>query len=141
MRKISQLIVLTCLCLPVLTWQPASAGPVADAAERGDAATVRELLRAGADVNETHGDGMTALHWAAERGDTALAEMLLHAGANAGGGTRIGGYTPLHVASRHGHASVVKALLAAQADPAAATNTSGATPLHLAAASPSPAST
>ena len=40
--------------------------PVADAAERGDVETVRTLLRAGADVNASQGDGMTALHWAAE---------------------------------------------------------------------------
>jgi len=138
MRKPSQLLVLVYLLVPLLWWHNAAAGPVADAAERRDVATVRNLLRAGVDVNETHGDGMTALHWAAEHGDAELAGMLIYAGANVDGGTRIGGYTPLHIASRHGHVGVVKALLAAKADPADATHNSGALPLHLAAASPSP---
>ncbi len=137
MRKPSQLLVFIYLLVPLLWWHNAAAGPVADAAEHGDVAAVRNLLRAGVDVNETHGDGMTALHWAAEHGDAELAGMLIYAGANVGGGTRIGGYTPLHIASRHGHAGVVKALLAAKADPADATHNSGATPLHLSAASPS----
>jgi hypothetical protein len=47
--------------------------PVADAAARGDIATVRDLLRDGVDVNDAQGDGMTALHWAAERGDSTRA--------------------------------------------------------------------
>ena len=42
---------------------------VADAARAGDRAAVDKLLRAGADVNAPHGDGMTALHWAAMKGD------------------------------------------------------------------------
>ena len=138
MRKPSQLLVFIYLLVPLLWWHNAAAGPVADAAEHGDVAAVRNLLRAGVDVNETHGDGMTALHWAAEHGDAELAGMLIYAGAIVDGGTRIGGYTPLHIASRHGHADVVKALLAAKADPADATHNSGALPLHLAAASPSP---
>ena len=111
--------------------------PVADAAERGDAGLVQELLRSGADVNDAQGDGMTALHWAAENGDAELAEMLIYAGASVDGGTRIGGYTPLHIASRHGDVAVMKALLDGRADPLAVTSVSGASPLHLAAASPS----
>lgn len=124
--------------LPIAAYQSAAAGPVADAAQRGDVAAARELLRAGVDVNETQGDGMTALHWAAESGDAELAAMLIYAGANIDGGTRIGSYTPLHIASRHGYASVAKALLGANADPGAVTSNSGTMPLHLAAASPSP---
>ena len=41
---------------------------VADAAMRGDAAAVRDLLRDGADANASQGDGMSALHWAAQNG-------------------------------------------------------------------------
>lgn len=115
------------------------ASVVADAAEVGDRDAVRALLRAGEDVNEMQGDGMSALHWAAERGDAVLAEMLLIAGANPATGTRIGGYTPLHIASRRGHADVVRALLSANAGVAARSTVSGATPLHLAASSPSSA--
>lgn len=107
--------------------------PVADAAARGDIETVQDLLRNGADVNTSQGDGMTALHWAAERGDAKLAEVLVYSGANVNAGTRIGRYTPLHLASRGGHGDVVLALLRAKANPNATTTNSGVTPLHLAA--------
>jgi uncharacterized protein len=108
---------------------------VADAAERGDKAAVRELLKDGADVNAAQGDGMSALHWAAERGDAELAEILLYAGANVSAQTRIGQYTPLHVAGKNGSAAVAKALLKAGAQVDAKTTNSGVTPLHMAASS------
>ena len=109
--------------------------PVADAAKGGEGSTVRALLQQGADVNASHGDGMSALHWAAEHGDAEMAEVLVYAGANVAAVTRIGQYTPLHVASNGGHAPAVEVLLAAGADVTATTTTSGVTPLHLAAAS------
>jgi ankyrin repeat protein len=112
--------------------------PVADAAARGDVATVQELLRSGADVNTAQGGGMTALHWAAQRGDLALAEVLIYSGANVNAGTRIGRYTPLHLATRGGHGDIVAALLRAKADPNATTTNSGVTPLHLAAVAGKP---
>lgn len=110
---------------------------VVDAAAQGDTGVLEDLLRRGADVNQTRGDGMTALHWAAERGDAEITSMLIYAGANLSAGTRIGSYTPLHIASRHGHAEIVAALLAAGANANIATSNSGVLPLHLAAASPS----
>jgi len=116
-----------------------SDAPVADAAARGDLEAVRRLLREGADVNASQGDGMTALHWAAERGDAELADVLLYAGARVDAGTRIGHYTPLHLASRGAGATVVEVLLDAGSDPNASTTNSGATPLHLAAATGDPA--
>jgi ankyrin repeat protein len=112
--------------------------PVADAAMRGDRDAVRALLKEGADVSASQGDGMTALHWAADRGDVELTEMLLYAGANLGAVTRIGHYTPLHLASKAGSAAVVKALIAGGAAVGARTTTTGVTPLHLAAASGNP---
>ena len=108
------------------------AAPVAEAAMRGDGATVRALVASGADVNAAQGDGMTALHWAANRGDSTMAVVLLRAKARLSATTRIGGYTPLHVASQSGAAGVVRALLAAKAD-ARAVTTDGATAMHLAA--------
>src|SRR5512146_2194778 len=111
--------------------------PVADAAQRGDLATVRKLVAQGVSVNAPQGDGMTALHWAADRGDSALAAVLLHAKANVRATTRIGAYTPLHIAARTGNPAVVRALLAAGSDVKAAT-TSGATALHFAAAAGNP---
>ena len=126
---------LIALAAVVLLAAAAPSAPVADAAMRGDVATVRTLLQSGADVNAAQGDGMTALHWAAARGDAQIAGMLAYAGANAEATTRIGAYTPLHLASRAGSASVVELLLDYGGDPEAPTAASGATPLHLAASS------
>lgn len=128
------------ICLIAIVWAAAGAAaqsraPVADAAMRGDAEAVRALLQQGADVNASHGDGMSALHWAAERGDAAVVQMLVYAGANVHAVTRIGEYTPLHLASRAGQPAAVVALLDAGAVVDARTTTSGVTPLHLAAAS------
>ena len=109
--------------------------PVADAAERGDVAAVKSLLKEGADVNAAQGDGMTALHWAADRGNAGIAELLVYAGANISAQTRIGQYTPLHLAGKSGSAAVAKALLKAGADVNVRTTTSGVTPLHMAASS------
>jgi uncharacterized protein len=107
--------------------------PLADAAMRGDRATVRTLLRGGADVNAAQGDGMTALHWASRGGDTETVRMLLFAGANLKAKTRLGGYTPLLLASQLGHAGVIEALVKSGADPTSPAG-SGATPLMLASA-------
>jgi len=127
------------LSTAVLNVDAAPVTPIADAAERGDLESVRQLLQSGVDVNDSHADGMTALHWAAENGNTDIAKALIFAGANVQSGTRIGAYTPLHIASRGGHHEVVEALLGGHADPDAMTSVSGATPLHLAAASHNPA--
>lgn len=134
MRQVSLLAVVFMLSAALGAQQPAAA-PVAQAAERGDKAAVRELLKDGADVNAAQGDGMSALHWAAERGDAELAEILLFAGANVTATTRIGQYTPLHIAGKNGAAAVTRALLKAGAAVDAKTTNSGVTPLHMAASS------
>jgi ankyrin repeat protein len=55
------------LSMALLLWGAAAPeAPVADAAMRGDVEAVRALVKQGADVNASQGDGMTALHWAAE---------------------------------------------------------------------------
>jgi ankyrin repeat protein len=105
---------------------------VAAAAQSKDTAAVKQLLKDGADVNASQGDGMTALHWAALNGDAELAQMLLYAGANVGAKTRIGGFTPLHLAAQIGNAAVIAPLVASGAQVNAATST-GATPLMEAA--------
>ena len=120
----------------LLTWAATPPyAPVAEAAMRGDAAEVRALIDAGADVNAALGDGMTALHWSAERGDSDIASMLLSVGARVESTTRLGAYRPLHLAAKNGHTSVVRELLQAGALPNPGTTTGVVTPLHLAAAS------
>lgn len=107
--------------------------PIADAAQNGDREAVRALLKKGVDVNESQGDGSTALHWAAIKGDADMTQMLLVAGANVRATTRIGAYTPLYLAAKGGHSAVVAALLAAGAD-ARAVTANGTTALMIAAA-------
>ncbi|MEQ9411168.1 MAG: ankyrin repeat domain-containing protein [Fuerstiella sp.] len=88
---------------------------VADAAERADAVGVRKLVMAGADVNATQVDGMTALHWAVYHDDADTASLLLQAGAQADTATRYG-VTPLALACLNGRAEIVEQLLQAGAD-------------------------
>lgn len=126
------------LLVTLLLWGAAPPeAPVADAAMQGDLARVEALIRQGADLDASQGDGMTALHWAAERGHTEMAARLIEAGAGVSPTTRLGDYTPLHIAARGGHASVVAALLEAGANPGARTSTGGSTPLHFAASTSS----
>lgn len=122
--------------LLVLTAAPRAAeqSALVDAAERGDVAAVRALLKQGGDVNAPQGDGMTPLHWAAMTGNVEIARVLLGAGANTRAATRINRYTPLMLAARQGHGDVVEALLAGGANPETATD-NGTTPLMFAAAS------
>ncbi len=117
----------------LLSTSPGDA-PVADAAMRGDSAAVRTLLKSGADVNASQGDGMTALHWAAQRGDLGAAQLLIFAGARLDATTRNSSYTPLHLAARAGKPALVKALLQAGANPKATTSAGATTALHFAAA-------
>jgi ankyrin repeat protein len=125
---------LAALALSVLLEAAPGTTRVIEAAKGGDREAVRELLREGADVNATEGDGTTALHWAAMKGDVAMAEMLLYAGANPKATTRLGAYTPLLLAARRGDAAMVATLTRAGADVEHATS-NGTTPLMLAAAS------
>jgi ankyrin repeat protein len=73
-----------------------SAGlPLARAAEQGDAAAVKRLIAAGADVNARDG-GSTPLIYAARSGDTEAVSALLDAGADPNArGCASWGWTPL----------------------------------------------
>src|SRR6266498_3959827 len=90
--------------------------PLADAAEKSDAAGVRALLKQHADVNAPQVDGMTALHWAAYLDDLKTAKLLVAAGANVKAENRYG-VTPLSMACMNGNTELVESLLAARADP------------------------
>src|SRR3954451_8923852 len=105
---------------------------IADAAMKGDTATVRTLIRQRVDVNAAQGDGMTALHWAASHGDVNEVRLLLGAGAKVEARTRNGAYTAMHLAARNGNAAAVRALIKANANASAMTST-GAFPIHFAA--------
>jgi ankyrin repeat protein len=106
---------------------------LADAAQRGDLAVVRSLIKT-ANINSAQGDGMTALHWAAYHNDPEMAKALVQAGANAMAVTRLQRLTPLFLAAKGGYAGVLEVLIGAGADVNAA-NSTGSTPLMLAAAS------
>jgi ankyrin repeat protein len=138
MKRQSLLMLMVAVVMSAALGAQQVASSVADAAARGDKAAVAKLLKDGADVNGSQGDGLSALHWAAERGDAELADMLIYAGANIGAVTRIGQYTPLHLAAKSGSAAVARALIKAGADVNAKTTNSGVTPMHMAASSGSP---
>ena len=106
--------------------------PLADAAQRGDAAAARALLEAGAvDVDAPSRDGTPALHWAVRGRDRDLVERLLAAGADVNAPNRYG-VRPLEVALEMGDAPLTRRLLEEGADPAAS-DRAGETPLMLAA--------
>jgi uncharacterized protein len=88
---------------------------VADAAMKGDFATVQALIGRRADVNVPLADGSTALHWAAHWDDVAAADALIKAGANPRASTRLGA-TPMSVAAENGSAAMIARLLAAGVD-------------------------
>jgi uncharacterized protein len=101
--------------------------PLVDAARAGDAAAVRSLLTARADVHQAAGDGSTALHWAAHRDHLDMADALLRSGARVNAATDLG-VTPLYLACTNHSGPMVSRLLEGGADPNLALP-SGETPL------------
>ncbi len=89
---------------------------VADAVERQDKVTVRQLLANKADVNAAQADGMTALHWAVYLDDLETAQALVRSGARVTCENRYG-VTPLSLACSNGNAEVVELLLEKGANP------------------------
>ena len=126
-------VVLAAVAVAVMAKPAWAADEVIAAARAGDAAAVRALLAAGADVDARQGDGATALHWAAHRGDLELADVLIEAGADVDAANALDA-TPLWLASQNGDARLVARLLAAGAD-ANVTLKMGETPLMSAARS------
>lgn len=89
--------------------------PLLFAVQQGTLESVKLLLAAGADVNDTAPEGTSALVVAAHSGHGAVSAYLLERGAdpNADGG----GYTALHAAILRGDVDLVKLLLAKSANP------------------------
>lgn len=90
--------------------------PLADAVEKSESASIRELLKTHADVNAPQVDGMTALHWAAHLDDLEIAKLLLKARPDANATNRYG-VRPLSLACVNGNTELVESLLMAGADP------------------------
>jgi uncharacterized protein len=114
------------LCLG-FAGQPAAAAGLAAAARNGDLDRVRELLAAGAAVNEPEADGSTAALWAAYQSSPEMLAALIDAGADLNSANSLG-VTPLLQAARTGDAAMVRALLDGGADLKAAAR-EGETPL------------
>jgi ankyrin repeat protein len=85
------------------------------AAERGDAAEVRRLIAAGADVNWQDEKQDSAFLVAGARGRTDVVKLTLAAGANLRSTNRYGG-TALIPACHYGHLETVKLLLTTKID-------------------------
>jgi ankyrin repeat protein len=129
------LILVTCVAAasPARTANAAApnAAALADAAEKGDVAAVRALLRRHLDVNAPSEDGTPALHWVARMQDIETARLLLKTGADADRSNRYG-VKPLHIAISNADVPMVQLLLGAHADPNSS-DTTGETCLMMAA--------
>jgi uncharacterized protein len=108
---------LTCaLAFCLTSYAAIQPSPVADAAVKGDVATVKSLLAQKADVNAPQADGATAIQWAAYTNNQALADLLIKSGANVKQANHDGA-TPLSLAAINGNAAMIEKLLQAGADP------------------------
>ena len=103
---------------------------ILDAAWRGQADAIRQLISTGADVQARDEDGNTALALAAAAGKIAAVDALLSAGADVHARNKIS-EQPLMLAASKGHVDVVDRLLEKGADATAKTQ-SGITALTLA---------
>jgi cytochrome c2 len=92
----------------------AHAGPVGDAAKKGDTAEIERLMKSGADANEE--DAMASpLHWAAMNGHVEAVALLVAYGAALDAQSDMLG-SPLHAAAGFGRAGTLQRLLMAGAD-------------------------
>ena len=139
MRHQNSLAAVVAIVAPVfyLTVLSGANSPVADAAMRGDTASIRALLTQKADVNLPQSDGATAIQWAAYRNDVAMADLLIEAKADVKAPNRDGA-TPLRLAATNGSADMIGRLVKAGANPNE-TGPNGETPLMYAARNGNPA--
>jgi ankyrin repeat protein len=103
-----------------------------DAVANGDAAKVRRLVAAGADVDEPWGEfGWAPLHYAARCGHVDVIKVLMELGADKEPLTTDGA-TPLNHAAQHGHVEAIRVLVGQFGANKEAKDAQGATPLHYA---------
>jgi ankyrin repeat protein len=108
------------------------AGPLHQAAEKGDLAEASALLAKGADPNEQNENGETALTAAILERQDGLALLLLDRGARTDG-RNAGGFTPLHAAAYVDATDIAALLLDRGAAIDDQENKAGVTPLSIAA--------
>jgi len=120
-------LLITTIAVTSLLATTAFAGPIHDAARKGDIEAVKQHLAAGRNVNAKDDKGRTPLHRAAREGHKEVAELLIAAGAALNSKDKEG-KTPLHHAARWGHTNIAALLIAAGADVNAKDN-KGRTPL------------
>lgn len=102
--------ILSSLTIALVFAVSAHAGPVGDAAKKGDIAGLEELMASGADANEE--DAMASpLHWAAMNGHAEAVKFLAAHGALLDAQSDMLG-TPLHAAAGFGHKEALQSLLA-----------------------------
>lgn len=89
--------------------------PLLFAAQQGDVESAKLFLAAGANVNDTAPNGMSALEIAAFKNQVEVAKFLLDEGADPDAGDA--GFAALHAAVLRGSLDLVEALLAHGADP------------------------
>ena len=89
--------------------------PLIDAAKAGDAETVKDLLKRGADVDARSDKGKAALHYAAANGHVDVVRILIENGATVDARDREG-HTPLMFATIYGCNHTVQALITSGAD-------------------------
>ena len=126
----------TCFLLFLTTmvaFAQSSLTPLIEAIKAADLNTARQLLTSGVDVQETQGDGATALHWAVHRNNQDAVNLLLAAGIDVNVSNELGA-TALWLASINGDAGMIELLLTAGANPNLSLKR-GETPLMTAARS------
>lgn len=89
--------------------------PVSVAARNGDAATLKVLVDAGADVEKSNISGSSPLYLAAQEGHAEAIELLIAAGADVDT-PRDTGATPCFIACVNGHVDALRALIKAGCD-------------------------
>jgi uncharacterized protein len=98
------------LCVYGVAFGATSEAELADAAMNRDMATVRALIREGADPNARGKFDTPALLWLVRVGDVETAKSLLDAGANANAANAYG-VLPLHAATANADRAMVELLL------------------------------